>query len=40
MAMPGENVSLLVELGKPVVIEAGTRFAIREGGPDDWFGEW
>ncbi|OAI52669.1 elongation factor Tu [Planctomyces sp. SCGC AG-212-M04] len=32
MAMPGDNVSLSVELGKPVAIEAGTHFAIREGG--------
>ncbi len=32
MAMPGDNVTLSVDLGKPVAIEAGTRFAIREGG--------
>ena len=32
MAMPGDNVSLIVELGKPVAIEAGSHFAIREGG--------
>ena len=32
MAMPGDNVRLEVELGKPVAIEAGSRFAIREGG--------
>jgi elongation factor Tu len=32
MAMPGDNVSLWVELGKPEAIEAGTHFAIREGG--------
>lgn len=32
MAMPGEHVDLDIELGKPVAIEAGSRFAIREGG--------
>jgi elongation factor Tu len=32
MAMPGDNVTLEVELGKPVAIEAGNHFAIREGG--------
>jgi len=32
MAMPGDNVTLIVELGKPVAIEAGSHFAIREGG--------
>jgi len=32
MAMPGDNVTLEVELGKPVAIEAGSHFAIREGG--------
>ncbi len=32
MAMPGDNVTMSVDLGKPVAIEAGTRFAIREGG--------
>ena len=32
MAMPGYNVTLIVELGKPVAIEAGSHFAIREGG--------
>jgi elongation factor Tu len=32
MAMPGDNVSLIVELGKPVAMEAGSHFAIREGG--------
>jgi elongation factor Tu len=30
--MPGDNVKLLVELGKPIAMEAGSRFAIREGG--------
>lgn len=32
MAMPGDNVTMLVELGKPVALERGTRFGIREGG--------
>jgi len=32
MCMPGDNVNLSVELGKPVALNAGSRFAIREGG--------
>jgi elongation factor Tu len=32
MAMPGDNVTLEVDLGKPVAIERGSHFAIREGG--------
>ncbi|NOX53465.1 MAG: elongation factor Tu [Planctomycetes bacterium] len=32
MCMPGDNVRLEVELLKPVAMEAGSRFAIREGG--------
>jgi elongation factor Tu len=32
MCMPGDNVTLEVELGKPVALVAGSRFAIREGG--------
>jgi elongation factor Tu len=32
MAMPGDNVTLEVELGKPVAIDVGSHFAIREGG--------
>jgi elongation factor Tu len=32
MVMPGDNVNLDVELITPVAIEAGLRFAIREGG--------
>ncbi len=32
MVMPGDNVNLTVELLKPVAVEVGTRFAIREGG--------
>jgi elongation factor Tu len=30
--MPGDNVELEVELIKPVAMEEGLRFAIREGG--------
>ncbi|MGL4944081.1 MAG: elongation factor Tu [Thermoguttaceae bacterium] len=32
MCMPGDNVKLKVELQKPVAMEDGVRFAIREGG--------
>jgi elongation factor Tu len=32
MCMPGDNVELEVELGKPVAMEEGVRFAVREGG--------
>ena len=32
MVMPGDNVSVEVELQKPVAMEKGQRFAIREGG--------
>ncbi|VAX39220.1 Translation elongation factor Tu [hydrothermal vent metagenome] len=32
MCMPGDNVKLEIEMGKPVAIEEGSRFAIREGG--------
>ncbi len=32
MVMPGDNVSVEVELGKPVAMEKGLRFAVREGG--------
>jgi elongation factor Tu len=32
MVMPGDNVALSVELVTPVALEAGLRFAIREGG--------
>ena len=32
MVLPGDNVTLIVDLGKPVAIGPGTRFAIREGG--------
>jgi elongation factor Tu len=32
MIMPGDNVTMTVELGTPVALEEGSRFAIREGG--------
>jgi elongation factor Tu len=32
MVMPGDDVRLSVELGQPVALEEGVRFAIREGG--------
>ncbi len=32
MVMPGDNLKFVVELVQPVALEAGTRFAIREGG--------
>ena len=32
MCMPGDNVELEVELGKPIAMDKGSRFAIREGG--------
>ena len=32
MCMPGDNIGLLVELGKPIAMDVGSRFAIREGG--------
>ena len=32
MVMPGDNVKLNVELGAPIALDEGTRFAIREGG--------
>ena len=32
MAMPGDNVTITVELIAPMAIEKGTTFAIREGG--------
>ncbi len=32
MCMPGDNVSLEIELGKPIAMDEGSRFAIREGG--------
>jgi elongation factor Tu len=32
MVMPGDNVTIVVELGKPIAMDEGLRFAIREGG--------
>ncbi|MFZ9776355.1 MAG: elongation factor Tu, partial [Ilumatobacteraceae bacterium] len=32
MVMPGDNVVMTVELGKPIAMDEGLRFAIREGG--------
>ena len=32
MVMPGDNVSISVELIQPIAMEEGLRFAIREGG--------
>jgi elongation factor Tu len=32
MIMPGDNVTMQVELITPVALEDGSRFAIREGG--------
>jgi elongation factor Tu len=32
MALPGDNVEMTVELGKPIAIDKGSHFAIREGG--------
>jgi translation elongation factor TU len=32
MVMPGDNVTITIELGKPIAMEKGQRFALREGG--------
>ena len=32
MVMPGDNISVEIELMTPVALEKGVRFAIREGG--------
>ena len=32
MVMPGDNIAMKVELGKPIAMDEGLRFAIREGG--------
>ena len=32
MCMPGDNVKMIVDLGKPIAMDEGSRFAIREGG--------
>jgi elongation factor Tu len=30
--MPGDNITMEVDLGKPIAMEQGLRFAVREGG--------
>jgi elongation factor Tu len=30
--MPGDNITMAIELGKPIAMEQGLRFAVREGG--------
>ena len=32
MVMPGDNISMTVELIAPIAVENGTEFSIREGG--------
>ena len=32
MVMPGDNIQMTVELGTPIAMDEGLRFAIREGG--------
>jgi elongation factor Tu len=32
MVMPGDNTEMQVSLGKPIAMDEGLRFAIREGG--------
>ncbi len=32
MVMPGDDIKMVVELGAPIALDEGTRFAIREGG--------
>jgi elongation factor Tu len=32
MVMPGDNVSLVIDLITPIAMDKGLRFAIREGG--------
>jgi len=32
MVMPGDNTNMTIELGKPIAMDEGLRFAIREGG--------
>jgi len=32
MCIPGDNVTMEIELGKPIAMDSGSRFAIREGG--------
>ena len=32
MVMPGDNIKMTIELGAPIAMDQGLRFAIREGG--------
>jgi len=32
MVMPGDNISVVIQLGKPIAMDEGLKFAIREGG--------
>ena len=32
MVMPGDNIEMVVQLGKTIAVENGTKFSIREGG--------
>ena len=32
MVMPGDNIAITIELGKPIAMEKDVKFAIREGG--------
>ena len=32
MVMPGDNTNMEVELGQPIAMDSGLRFAVREGG--------
>jgi elongation factor Tu len=32
MVMPGDNIKMTIELGSPIAMDQGLRFAIREGG--------
>lgn len=32
MVMPGDNIQMTIELGAPIAMDQGLRFAIREGG--------
>ena len=38
MVMPGDNVTLIVQLITPIAMEEQLRFAIREGGNTVWAG--
>jgi elongation factor Tu len=32
MVMPGDTATMIVELGKPIAVDVGLGFAVREGG--------